>query len=236
MPRMKLLTPLVITAALLASTGLLPGATTQPFNGKDLTGWKPRPEGATQSQWKVGAAKISATDPKLLTVTPGGQELINDTKGHGQSLDLYSTATFGDAVITLDVMVPEKSNSGIYLMGEYEVQVLDSFGKDANPGPGDMGAIYGAQPPKNPTYRKPGEWSHYEIHWQAPRFDAEGKKAANAKFLKVILNGKVIHENLEMAKPTPGGVDGKEKAQGPLMFQGNHGPVSYRNIRVRPLE
>jgi hypothetical protein len=121
-------------------------------------------------------------------------------------------------------------------MGEYEVQVLDSFGKDANPGPGDMGAIYGAQPPKNPKYRKPGEWSQYEIHWQAPRFDAEGKKTANGKFLKVILNGKLIHENLEMTKPTPAGVDGKEKAQGPIMFQGNHGPVSYRNIRVRPLK
>jgi hypothetical protein len=162
--------------------------------------------------------------------------LINDTKGHGQSLDLYRTEVFGDAVITLDVMVPENSNSGIYVMGEYEVQVLDSFGKDANPGPGDMGAIYGAQPPKNPKYRKPGEWSQYEIRWQAPRFDAEGKKTANGKFLKVILNGKVIHENLEMSKPTPGGVDGKEKAQGPLMFQGNHGPVAYRNIRVRPLK
>ena len=232
---MKELTTLVLATAVLGSTGLLFGATVEPFNGKDLTGWKARAEGNTASQWKVGSAKPSATDPKVLTVTPGGHELINDTKGHGQSLDLYSTEVFGDAVITLEVMVPENSNSGIYVMGEYEVQVLDSFGKDANPGPGDMGAIYGAQPPRNPKYRKPGEWSEYEIHWQAPRFDAEGKKTANAKFLKVILNGRVIHENLEMPKPTPAGVDGKEKARGPIMFQGNHGPVAYRNIRVRSL-
>ena len=233
---MKKLTLLVVTTALLASTGLLFGATAEPFNGKDLTGWKARADGTTASQWKVGSAKPSATDPKLLTVSPGGHELINDTKGHGQSLDLYSTEVFGDVIITLEVMVPEESNSGIYVMGEYEVQVLDSFGKDANPGPGDMGAIYGAQPPKNPKYRKPGEWSQYEIRWQAPRFDAEGKKIANGKFLKVILNDRVIHENLEMTQPTPGGVDGKEKAKGPIMFQGNHGPVSYRNIRVRPLK
>jgi len=234
---MKKLTVLVATTALLlGSIGLLLGATEKPFNGKDLTGWKARAEGTTKSQWKVGSAKPSATDPKLLTVSPGGRELINDTQGHGQSLDLYSTEVFGDAIVTLEVMVPENSNSGIYVMGEYEVQVLDSFGKDANPGPGDMGAIYGAQPPSNPTYRKPGEWSQYEIHWQAPRFDAEGKKMANAKFLKVKLNDRVIHENLEMTKPTPGGVDGKEKARGPLMFQGNHGPVSYRNIRVRPMK
>jgi hypothetical protein len=233
---MTKLTALVVAAAVLGSSSLLFGATDRPFNGKDLTGWKAYAAGTTASQWKVGSAKPSAADPKVLSVSPGGHELINDTKGHGQSLDLYSTERFGDAIITLEVMVPEKSNSGIYVMGEYEVQVLDSFGKDANPGPGDMGAIYGAQPPSHPKYRKPGEWSQYEIHWLAPRFDAEGKKIANAKFVKVILNGKVIHENLEMTKPTPGGVDGREKAQGPLMFQGNHGPVAYRNIRVRPLK
>ena len=98
-----------------------------------------------------------------------------------------------------------------------------------------MGAVYGAQPPKNPKYLKPGEWNKYEIHWQAPKFDASGKKIANAKFIKVILNGATIHENLEMKGPTPGGVDGKEKAQGPLMFQGNHGAVSIRNIEIRKL-
>jgi hypothetical protein len=232
---MKKLTLLIVTTIVLSSTGLLWSAATQPFNGKDLTGWKARPDGNTASQWKVGSARPSPADPKVLTVSPRGHELINDTKGHGQSLDLYSTEVFGDAIIALEVMVPEKSNSGIYVMGEYEVQVLDSFGKDANPGPGDMGAIYGAQPPTHPKYLKPGQWSKYEIHWQAPRFDAAGKKIANARFLKVLLNGQVIHDNVEMPGPTPGGVDGKEKARGPLMFQGNHGPVSYRNIRVRPL-
>jgi hypothetical protein len=226
---------LVIVAVGLGATCRLPGETSRPFNGKDLTGWKARAEGNPPSQWKVGRAKLSPANPRELAVTPGGHELINDTRGHGQSLDLYSTAVFGDAVITLEVMVPEKSNSGIYVMGEYEVQVLDSFGKDAHPGPGDMGAIYDAQPPRNPKYRPPGEWSRYEIHWRAPRFDAAGNKTAPAKFLKVILNGRVIHENLEMPKPTPGGLDGREKARGPLMFQGNHGPVAYRKIRVRPL-
>ncbi len=231
---MRTRTLLIITTAVLGSTSLLFGAVSKPFNGKDLTGWKARTEGNTPSQWKVGRAVPSPTNPKVLAVTPGGHELINDTQGHGQSLDLYSTEVFGDAIITLEVMVPEKSNSGIYVMGEYEVQVLDSFGKDANPGPGDMGAIYGAQPPKSPKYLRPGEWSKYEIHWQAPRFDAAGNKIANAKFLKVILNGRVIHENLEMSKPTPSGVDGKEKARGPLMCQGKQGPVAYRKIRVRP--
>ena len=210
-------------------------AVIEPFDGKTLDGWnvKGNPQA---SAWRVGSAKPDAANPEKFAVTPEGNQLINDTEGHGKSLDFYSDAVHGDAVITLEVMVPKGSNSGIYVMGEYEVQVLDSFGKDANPGPGDMGAIYGAQPPKAPKYRAPGEWNTYEIRWQAPRFDANGAKTANAKFLKVVLNGATIHENVEMGGPTPGGVDGKEKAEGPLMFQGNHGPVAYRNIRIAPLD
>jgi hypothetical protein len=201
----------------------------QPFNGTDLTGWKAKGQ---NSFWTVGAARPNPADPKTFVVDPAGNELVNAKE---KGVDLYSEYRHGDALITLEVMVPNGSNSGIYVMGEYEVQVLDSAGRDANPGPGDMGAIYGAQPPGKPTYRQPGEWNQYEIRWQAPRFDAEGKKTANAKFLKVVLNGAVIHENVEMPGPTPGGVDGKEKAEGPLMFQGNHGPVSYRAIRIVPL-
>ncbi len=226
-----------LVATLLLAAGIAQAQTQaiRPFNGKDLAGWKPKAEGQTQSQWKVGAARPSAKDPKVFEVSAGGAELINDTKGHGQSLDLYSIATFGDAIIKLEVMVPKSSNSGIYVMGEYEVQVLDSYGNDQNPGNGDMGAVYGAKPPKKPVYRKPGDWNTYEIHWQAPKFDTAGKKIANATFLKVILNGATIHENLEMPGPTPGGVDGKEKTTGPILFQGNHGPVAYRNIEVLPL-
>ena len=205
------------------------GKAAEPFNGKDLAGWKTK--GKKEGFWKVGTAKLDPANPSNLIVEPGGNELVN-AGAHG--VDLYSDFTYGDAVITLEVMVPKGSNSGIYVHGEYEIQVLDSFGK-TNPGKGDMGGIYGAQAPKDPVYKKPGEWSTYEIHWQAPKFDAGGAKTANAKFLKVILNGKVIHENVEMNDKTPGGVDNKEKPKGPLMFQGNHGPVAFRNIRITPL-
>jgi len=215
--------------------GAEPARAIEPFNGKDLSGWKTKP-GEGKNLWTVGSAKLDPRDPKRFVVSADGSELINNSPAHGQSLDLYTQVLHGDAVISLEVMVPKDSNSGIYVMGEYEVQVLDSYGKDANPGPGDMGAIYGAQPPKKPKYRAPGEWNSFEIHWQAPRFDAEGHKTANARFLKVVLNGAVIHENLEMPSATPGGVDGREKPKGPLMFQGNHGAVAYRNIRIEPLQ
>jgi len=216
---------IILPAALAVEKG---GKVIEPFNGKNLAGWKAK---GKKNFWKVGTAKLDPTNPKKLVVAPGGNDLVN-AQDHGT--DLYSEVTYGDAVITLDVMVPQGSNSGIYVHGEYEIQVLDSYGK-TKPGGGDMGAIYGAQAPKDPVYKKPGEWSTYEIHWQAPKFDASGAKTANARFLKVILNGRAIHENVEMKDRTPGGVDNKEKPKGPLMFQGNHGPVAYRNIKITPL-
>ena len=205
------------------------GKAAEPFNGKDLAGWKTK--GKKEGFWKVGTAELDPAKPGNLIVKPGGNELVN-AGAHG--VDFYSEYTHGDAVITLEVMVPKGSNSGIYVHGEYEIQILDSYGK-TKPGGGDMGAIYGAKPPTEPVYKKPGEWSTYEIHWQAPKFDAGGKKIANAKFIKVVLNGKTIHENVEMKGPTPGGVDRKEKPKGPLMFQGNHGAVAFRNIKITPL-
>ncbi len=202
----------------------------KPFNGKNLDGWKQKGP-AARSHLTVGTAKLDAKNPRGFVVTKGGGELIN-AKGGG--LDFYSEAVFGDAVIEVEVMVPKGANSGVYVMGEYEIQVLDSYGRKKLGG-GDMGAIYGAAPPAVNASKKPGEWQKYEIHFRAPRFK-DGKKTANAKFLKVILNGKLLHENVEMKGATPGGVDGKEKPKGPLMFQGDHGPVAYRNIVVRPLK
>jgi hypothetical protein len=98
-----------------------------------------------------------------------------------------------------------------------------------------MGAIYGAQPPKVNACKKPGEWQKYVIDFQAPGYDAAGKKTSNAKFIKVDLNGQTLHQNVEMKGPTPSGVTGKEAANGPIMFQGDHGPVAYRNIKIKSI-
>ncbi|MCH5373849.1 MAG: DUF1080 domain-containing protein, partial [Planctomycetes bacterium] len=167
----------------------------EPFNGKDLSGWQLRRD--TGSHWVVGIAKMNAENPRELTVEAadaGKGELINR---EGRGVDIYTTAEFGDCTLSLDVMVPQGSNSGIYLMGNYEVQVLDSWGKDTV-GAGDIGGLYGAAAPRLNASKQPGTWQRFVIEFQAPRF-AEGKKVANAVFKKVTLNGKVIHENVEMA-------------------------------------
>ena len=202
----------------------------EPFNGKDLSGWKLKGP-AEKSKWKVGKASLDpAANGKL--VVAEGSELVN---AQGGGVDIYTEAKHGDALIELELMVPKGSNSGVYVMGEYEVQVLDSFGKEKM-GTGDIGALYGAAPPRVNASKPPGEWQTLVIEFRAPKFGADGRKTANATFMKIELNGQVIQENVEMKGPTPAGVTGKEAPEGPLMFQGDHGPVAYRNIKITPLK
>ena len=203
----------------------------EPFNGKDLSGWKLRNDNLDKSRWVVGTAKL-AENPSQLTVAAEGHELVNKASG---GVDAWSEQKFGDAVLEIEVMVPKGSNSGIYVMGEYEIQVLDSFGKE-KVGPGDLGGLYGASAPRVNASKAPGEWQKFIIDYRAPRFDDQGKKTQNAVFVKITLNDQVIHENVEMKGPTPSGVTGKEAATGPIMFQGDHGPVAYRNIKVKPVK
>ena len=201
------------------------------FNGKDLTGWLTK-EGKPAETLKAGKAKLDPSNPSELMVEPEGNDLVN-FKGGGR--DFFTEAKFGDALIEVEFMVPKGSNSGVYVMGEYEIQILDSFGKK-EVGPGDVGGLYGAQAPRVNASKAPGEWQKFIIDFRAPKFDKDGNKTANARFVKVTLNDKVIHEEVEMKGPTPGGLSGKESAAGPLMFQGNHGPVAYRNIKITPVK
>ncbi len=204
------------------------------FDGKSLDDWQFQ-NPADKSKWEVGVAAISPKDPKMLVNKGGTGEMINMTTEHGGSVDIFSEKKFGDCRIELQVMVPQGSNSGIYVMGEYEIQVLDSWGRQKMTG-GDMGAVYGASPPGVNASRKPGEWQRYVIDFRAPKFDAAGNKKTMAKLLTVELNDQLLHEDLTMKQQTPGGVAGKEAPTGPLMFQGNHGPVAYRNIVVKPVK
>jgi stress-induced morphogen len=196
------------------------------FNGKDLTGWK-TPGDAKNNKWQVGTATLD--DKGKLLFKAGGNEMVNVARG----ANIYTEREFGDCLVEVEVMVPKNWNSGIYLMGRYEIQVFDSFGRTKLTGQ-DMGAIYSVAVPKVNACKKPGEWQKFVIDFVAPRFKGKDK-IANAKFVKVTLNDQVIHENAEVLKgATPGGLSGSEAAMGPLFFQGDHEPVAYRNIRITP--
>ena len=208
------------------------------FNGKDLSGWKFKDQGGAGA-WKVVAdVKLDPSDPKKLVGTGEGSGgsggvLLRGPFDHGS--DVYTEQAFGDCDLHLEFMVPKGSNSGVYLMGEYEVQVLDSFGKPDNRlGQGDVGAIYSAAKPAKNASKAPGEWQTFDISFQAPRFDAGGKKTQNAKFLSVKLNGQEIQKDVEVKGPTGGHLKNEETPTGPLLLQGDHGIVAFRNIRIAP--
>lgn len=200
-----------------------PSAIATPFNGNNLEGWRlKRPRG---SHWVAGTATVDGEDPTKLKVKNEPGELVNSSGG---GVDIFTDETFGDCTLEIELMVPQGSNSGIYLHGNYEVQVFDSWGKE-KPTAADIGGIYGASAPRVNAAKAPGEWQKFEIEFQAPRFDGT-KKTQNAIFKKVILNGQLLHENVEVAGPTGGNLGQGEAATGPLMFQGDHGAVAYRNI------
>jgi hypothetical protein len=204
----------------------------------DLSGF--RPPGVN---WRL-ARDVSAdlTQNGVMRITEGQGVLVNLPLNEHTSKDLFTSFEHRDIDLELDYMMAKGSNSGIYLQGRYEVQLLDSWGK-RNAAAGDNGGIYerwdeargkgnegfqGYAPRQNAS-RAPGLWQHLKISFQAPRFDSSGKKIANARMLQVVLNGVVLHENVELLGPTRGGGN-EESATGPIRFQGDHGAVAFRNI------
>ena len=124
-----------------------------------------------------------------------------------------------------------RGNSGVYVQGKYEVQVLDSYGLELRMG--DCGAIYGKHIPVPNASKPPGRWQTYDIEFTAPKVDAEGKKTAHAR-MTVWHNGVKIHDDAEVNGTTAAGMGGPERGVGPLMLQDHGHPVQYRNIWLLP--
>ncbi len=215
----------------------------QGFQLVDLSAWKETGEWALASD-----VQGSSQEKKWKSVTPGKGILYNGASG--KTLNIVSKQSHGDAEIEVEFMIPKASNSGIYLMSRYELQILDSYGKADNAiSVHDCGAIYerwddskpeGSKgyegtPPSTNACSAPGTWQTFKIKFRAPRFDAAGKKIENARFIRVEHNGVVIHEDVEVTGPTRGGAEG-EVAAAPLVVQGDHGPVAFRKFVVRPAQ
>lgn len=205
------------------------------FNGKDLKGWTFRggDKAAKKSKWSIASRAFLDPDaPGRLFPIAGDGVLLNGDDGRG--VDLLTELQHGDCELHIEFNVAKGSNSGVYFQGQYEVQILDSFGKDDKELKyGDNGGIYNTAPPKTNVSKMPGEWQTFDVIFQAPRFDDAGKKTANARFVKVVHNGVVIHENVEVKGPTTAALGGPERPLGPLMLQGDHGPVAFRNVRIK---
>ncbi len=208
----------------------------------DLSGleaWK-----APTGDWRIaGAVRPDPENPRRLSSEPGQGILVNGPTG--RTTNLVSKQAFGDIRMQFEFLVPKGSNSGVKFEGLYEIQIADSFGVK-EPKASDCGGIYPraellpiyhhidkGYPPRTNAARPFGEWQTLDVTFRAPRFDAAGKKVANARFESVVLNGQTVHENVEVDSPTGHAWHDKERAKGPLLLQADHGPVAFRNIRVR---
>jgi len=158
--------------------------------------------------------------------------------------DQHSNETFRDIQLHVEWMAPlgrkgwgqAQGNSGVFLMGRYEVQVLNCWGNRTYPD-GMTGAIYAQNPPKYNVCKKPGEWQSYDIHFKAPVF--KDKKLVTPAYITVFLNGVKIHDNYEIKGTTHYrriASYGAHKDKEPIKLQAHGNPVKYRNIWVAPLK
>ncbi|MCZ6795369.1 MAG: DUF1080 domain-containing protein [Planctomycetota bacterium] len=217
-----------------------------------LAAWRGQPRDSV-GEWAIaGGVKLHSGDPHRLSATSGKGVLYNGE--HGRTVNLLTRKEYADVEAHIEFAVAKGQNSGVYFMGRYEIQIHDSWdaAKDRpreRPGFGGCGGIYQrwnpkrgrgkegfeGHPPRVNACRRPGEWQTLDVVFRAPRFDAAGKKTAKARFVRVLHNGVLIHENVELGGPTRAAAFPRddERPTGPLMFQGDHGAVAFREIRLR---
>lgn len=186
------------------------------FNGKGLNNWQTI--NGEAAEWKL--------EDNIMTVTKE---------------DIYSKEIFTDARIHIEFRIPDmpeatgqgKGNSGIFIHGLYEIQVLDSYGFDI-PGQGDCGAIYELYAPLVNACKPAMKWQSYDIFFRAPRFNEENEVIKNGR-ITVLQNDILIQNNVELPHPTGGRRNEEMVKSGPLMLQDHNNPVSYRNIWMEHL-
>jgi hypothetical protein len=173
---------------------------------------------------------------------PAGWRLIGDVMevkpGSG---NIFSAVSYKNARLHVEFRSPfipevagqKRGNSGVYLQGRYEIQVLDSYGLEGLDN--ECGGIYKVARPKVNMCAPPGQWQTYDIEFYAARFDPAGNKTANTR-ITVMHNGVAIHENLEIPGPTGGALDADESRPGPLMLQDHGDAVQYRNIWLEEIK
>jgi hypothetical protein len=207
------------------------------LNGRDLTGW--HAENAGAHEWFTATSvvwKRVFSPLRLIAKAAPGDRIVNGKEG--KTANLITGEKFGSFELYLEFLLAKGSNSGVYLHGLYEIQIFDSYGFQGRLTPGDCGGVYesseaGGSPPAVNAARPPGEWQSLRIWFQAPRFDSSGKIVARPKVLRVLLNETPVQENVTLPGPTVSHLNIPEAAVNPIMLQGDHGPVAYRNLYVK---
>lgn len=232
------------------------------FNGKDLDGWKSRNPAAPRVWVVCDDVRLDPKDPaRLEPIGDGGSpDAVLLCGGDGRGSDLLTAEDFGDYELHLEFNVPKGSNSGVYNRGLFEIQIFDSFGVE-RPAFHDCGALYErAVPPVN-LARAPGHWQAFDITMKGKRLSLtwNGQAVYRDKDVRYGETDRAAFERLtkeNAGKPpelrvklrekdgkyvgyfgdggTRAGLDGPDRP-GPILLQGDHGPVAFRHLRIRPL-
>ena len=163
-------------------------------------------EGNSMEKWHAEGNHQWIAEKGILSSPKSGANLMTKDK-------------FNDFKLHIEFRIPKGSNSGVYLRGRYEVQVTDSKGME--PALDQMGAIYGFLVPNEMVAKEAGEWNTYDI-------------TLIGKLVTIVANGKTVISNQDIPGITGGALDSNEAEPGPLLIQGDHGPVEYRNIIITP--
>jgi len=189
------------------------------FDGKDLSAWSTK--SGEPAKWKVGSDYFE-------TVPKSGY--------------IYTRQSFADCQLHVEFATPspavgqdqDRGNSGVFLMGLYEIQVLDSYNNKTY-ADGQAAAIYGQSPPLVNASRAPGQWQSYDIVFHPSKFDKDGKLIRLGR-VTVFHNGVLVQDNVEILGPTVTGEPDKPHAgKLPLALQDHNHPVRFRNIWLREL-
>lgn len=184
------------------------GAPIQLFDGRSLAGWQVM-DSNLQNAWVIEGGAMHNRPPADV---PG--------KPHVRTANIRTEREFQDFNLKLEVNVPAKSNSGVYLRGLYEIQVMDSYGRPLDSH--NMGAVYSRITPTTSAEKPAGEWQSLDL-------------TLVDRHITVVLNGKKIIDNQPVLGCTGGALWSDESRPGPIYLQGDHGAVSYRNVVLRPV-
>jgi hypothetical protein len=201
-----------------------PSDATVIFNGEDLSQWRSASDPETPAKWRVA---------------DGYMEVVPDVGG------IKTRDGYGDVQLHIEFATPAevvgqgqgRGNSGVFLMGMYEIQILDSYRNSTYPD-GQAGSVYGQHPPLVNASRPPGEWQTYDIIFRRPRFDARGKLTSPAR-VTVIHNGVLVQDNVTLTGPTGHHSQPPYKrhpSEMPIMLQDHGNRTRFRNIWLRELE
>ena len=214
--------PRVVDPGAFAGSAALPSDAIVLLDGRSLSSWKSTDSG-----------------PARWLLADGGMEVVAGTGG------IETVRSFGDLQVHLEWMAPssprgegqDRGNSGVFLMRQYEVQILDSYHNDTY-ADGQAGSVYGQYPPLVNPIRPPGEWQSYDIVFRRPRFDSAGRVLQPAR-MTVLFNGILVQDAVELVGPTSNRERKPYAAHPdrlPLSLQDHGHPVRFRNIWVRELE